>query len=168
NGEVHGMFANGELCGVCGFIPSLYGENLGADIGFSDSECANCVTLECYFVAPAYRSNGIARELAHVCVGRAVEAFGCTRVLATVSPKNIGSLMSMMSINGFQIKAMRQKYGCKLRYIMCYTHSSTRLYTYYERFSVFDVYAISRCLAKGYEGISLFKNEDGIFVWLAK
>ncbi len=169
HGEVQGMFAGGVLCGVCGILPANGDAGyLAEELGFDDAQRTKSVNLECYFVARDYRGNGIARELAHLCVERAQETFGARYILATVSPKNIPSLLTMMSINGFRIRTMRQLYGCKLRYVMCCEPASERLYTYYERFSIYDVYAISRCLAQGYEGIATFRSEEGLFVWLAK
>ena len=167
-GEMHGMFADGALCGVCGVLPSANAEDLGAEIGLDEAQRRAAVNLECYFVARDYRGNGIARELARLCVERAQTALGARQVLATVSPRNIPSLLTLMSLNGFRIRAMRQLYGCKLRYVLCCEIQSERLYTYYERFSVYDVYGISRALSQGYEGIAIFKSGEEIFVWLAK
>ncbi len=167
-GEVQGMFAQGTLCGAAAILPSALGDITAGDAGLDDEQFASCATLECYFVSPFFRGNGIARELALVSVARAAHSFGASALLATVSPRNLASLLTLMSINGFRIRALRQKYGCKLRYILCHTHNNPRLYTYYERFPSSDVYNISRCLANGYEGISTFKDGENIFLWLAK
>lgn len=167
-GEIHGIFADGVLCGVCGFLPSAAAEDLPAEIGLSAAQRAQSVNLECYFVARDYRGNGIARELTQLCVNRARDGFDARRILATISPRNLPSLLTLMSVNGFHIRALRQMYGCKLRYILCCEPENEKRYTYYERFSVYDVYGISRALAQGYEGIATFKNNEGIFVWLAK
>ncbi len=169
DGEMHGLFADGALCGVCGILPSgSAAEDLPGELGFSDSQRARAVNLECYFVARDYRGNGIARELARLCAARAREAFDARYLLATVSPRNLASLLTLMSVNGFRIRALRQMYGCKLRYILCCEPDSQRRYTCYERYAVSDVYAISRALAQGYDGIAMYKNNGEIFVWLAK
>ena len=168
DGEMQGMFADGKLCGVCGILRCTDDPTLADELDFDSQQKEKALNLECYFVLPDYRGNGIARELARLCLDRAQQRFGARCLLASVSPKNLASLMTMMSINGFRIRALRQLYGCKLRYILCCDPSSERLYTYYERFAVEDVYAISRALTQGYEGIATFTNADGSFVWLAK
>lgn len=167
-GELYGMFADGVLCGACGFLPTAKAEDLAAEIGLNDAQRYAAFNLECYFVAPEYRGNGIARELAALCVERAVSRYGAEYILATVSPKNLPSLFTLMSINGFHIRALRQLYGCKLRYVLCCTPKNSRIYTCYERFSLDEVYSVSLFLARGYEGISLFKSGDNRWLWLAK
>lgn len=167
-GEVQGMFADGTLCAAATILPAVLGDITANDAGFAQEQLAASATLECYFVSPVFRGNGIARELALVCIDRAAESFGARHLLATVSPKNLASLLSLMSINGFRIRSLRQKYGCKLRYVLCHTRNNPRLYTYYERFSASNVYDISRCLANGYEGISTFTESGTVYIWVAK
>ncbi|NLC78925.1 MAG: GNAT family N-acetyltransferase [Ruminococcaceae bacterium] len=156
NGEISALFANGELCGAAGLrFPG-------------DEEYPESAALDFIFVLPEYRKNGIGRELIRISVRRAFERFGAGCVVATVSPKNIPSLLSFMSINGFRISALRQKYGCKLRYILTCEKNSKKLYTVYERFEISDIYGISKMLAAGYEGIAVFRDERKIYIWLAK
>lgn len=158
HGEITGLFAKGELCGAAGLrlCEGADGEDMGE------------AALDFVFVAPNYRKNGIARELIKICVRRAFDKYSSADVTATVSPKNLPSLLSFMSINGFRICALRQKYGCKLRYILRAEKYSKKLYTVYERFEICDIYGISKMLAAGYEGIAVFKDEKKIYIWLAK
>ncbi len=168
-GEIYGIFTRDRLCGACSiYMPGNTPQNLGRDIGLEEKELPSCATLDSVFVSPDYRNNGIARELIHICIKRAVDAMGANYVLATVSPKNIASILSFLSLNNMRLKTLRQKYGCRLRYIMCYKHNDKRLYTIYERYAIEDVFSISRALADGYEGIATFKNEDNVYIWLAK
>lgn len=168
-GEIYGIFTHNCLCGACSiYMPGDTPQNLGRDINLAKRELVLCATIDSVFVAPDYRNNGIARELIHVCIKRAVDAMGARYVLATISPKNTACILSFMSLNSVRIKALRQKYGCKLRYIVCYTHDDKRLYTLYERYSIDDVFSISHGLADGYEGIATFRNDDEIYMWLAK
>jgi ribosomal protein S18 acetylase RimI-like enzyme len=168
-GEILGIFTDAGLCGACSVnMPGTASQNLGHDLDMSNSDLPDCAVIDSLLVAPAWRGNGIARELIRCCIRRAVETMGARFVLAAVSPKNIGCILSFMSINNVRIKALRQKHGCKLRYILCYTHEDRRLFTVYERYEIQDVYQISRALANRYEGIATFKNDEGVFVWLAK
>ena len=169
SGEIHGIFTRDTLCGVCSvFMPGNGAENLGRDIGISDSELPVCAILAGIMVAPEYRQNGIARELINICIRRAAEMLGARYVLAAVSPKDTAGMLSFMSIHKMRLKALKQKYGCKLRYILCYQHDDRRLYTVYDRYALGDVYSISKALADGYEGIATFRNEDGTYIWLSK
>lgn len=168
-GEIHGIFTRDTLCGVCSlFMPGDTEENLGRDIGIMDSELSVCAMLTGIMVAPEYRQNGIARELINLCIRRAVDVMGARYVIATVSPKDTAGILSIMSLNKVRLKALKQKYGCKLRYIICYQQDDKRLYTVYNRYSLGDVYSISKALADGYEGIATFRNDDGTYIWLAK
>ncbi len=169
HGELHGLFAGGRLVAAAGFyFPGDTAENHGRDVGLDGEALLRSAVLDTCFVAPLYRGNGIARELVLTCLRRAVCEYGALYVLATVSPKNAASLLSLMSVNGMRVVALRQKYGCRLRYILRYEHRSKRLYTVYERYPLPDVYNISRALAGGFEGIATFKNQEGAFIWLAK
>lgn len=168
-GEIYGIFTRDTLCGACSiYMPGDAPENLGNDIDIPKNELYLCAMLESVFVSPDYRKNGIARELIHICIKRAVESLGARYVLSTVSPKNVPCILSFMSINGVRLVALRQKYGCKLRYIMCYNHEDKQLYTVYERYPLTDVYSISRALADKYVGVATFKSENSIFIWLSK
>ena len=168
-GELHGLFAGGRLiAAACFYFPGDAPENHGRDLGLRDEELLRCAVLDSCFVAPDYRGNGLARELAEVCVHRAMCACGAENVVATVSPKNTASLLSLMAVNGMRIAALRQKYGCRLRYILRCERSCRRLYTVYERYALGDVYGISRALADGYEGISLFRSGPDVWLWLSK
>jgi ribosomal protein S18 acetylase RimI-like enzyme len=168
-GEMHGIFTRDTLCGVCGvYMPGDIPENLGHDIELPKSELDACAVIDGIFVSSDYRQNGIARELVRICIKRAVDVLGARYVLAAVSPKNTPCILSFMSINGMRLSALRQKYGCKLRYIMCYNHDDKRLYTVYERYALGDVYSISRALADGYVGIATFKNDEKVYIWMSK
>lgn len=166
-GDVQGLFAAGELAGVCAALPSPLGSVFADDACLPPEALARSVTLECYFVAPDFAGNGIARELAAAAVQRAFDA-GAQHVLATVSPKNGASLVTLMQINGFRIVSLRQKYGCRLRYVLCNTCRDPRLFTYYERYDARDVFGISRGLANGWVGLSIFRDKPNLYVWLAK
>ena len=168
-GEIYGIFTRDTLCGACSIkMPGDVPQNLGNDIPLHTNEIAGCANIDYLFVSPDYRQNGIARELVRVCIKRAVDALGARYVLAAVSPKNTSCILSYMSLNGMRLSALKQKYGCRLRYIMCYNHDDKRLYTVYERFALEDVYSISRALAGGYVGIATFRSNESIYIWMSK
>lgn len=124
--------------------------------------------LDTCFVHPDYRKNGLARDLARHCADRAFNAMGADRMLCCVSPKNHASLRAMLSVEGTRILALRQKYGGRLRYILCLSRAPRTTYTVFERWPLTDVYSISRALAEGYVGFSLFTKESDAFLWVAK
>ena len=168
-GEIYGIFTRDTLCGACSvYMPGDAPENLGNDIKLQNSELSGCAVLDNLLVSPEYRQNGIARELIRICIKRAVDALGARYVLAAVSPKNTPCILSFMSLNGVRLAALKQKYGCKLRYIMCYNHDEKRLYTLYERYTLQDIYSISRALADGYVGIATFKDSEHAYIWMSK
>lgn len=167
HGEMHGLFVGGELCGVASFLLPLDAE-LARDIGIEDDLLCRAFVLDSCFVAADYQNNGIDRELIRICQKRATEKYDALYLLATVSPKNIPSILAFMSINGFRVRALKQKYGCKLRYILCCEYHSKKLYTVYERLEITDVFGISMRLSEGYDGIATFTSEKKIYIWLAK
>lgn len=168
-GELHGLFADNRLiAAICYYFPGDTPENHGRDLGLTGEELLSCAVLDSCFVAPDYRGNGIARDLAERCIHRAVCGGGARNIVATVSPKNVASLLSFLPVNGMRICALRQKYGCRLRYILRYEHPSQKTYTVYEKYLLSDVYGISRALADGYEGVSIFSDGETVYLWMSK
>ncbi len=168
-GEIHGLYAKEHLCAACMVtIPRDTDAGLAADIGIPEGDRPTCAVIEGLVVDPDYRGNGASRELLKLCINRAVERLDARYVLAAVSPKNVPCILNLMSINGMRLKALRQKYGCKLRYILCYNRDDHRLFTIYERFDIRDVFGISKALAGHFEGIATFQSDGDTFLWVAK
>ncbi|MEG1017752.1 MAG: GNAT family N-acetyltransferase, partial [Oscillospiraceae bacterium] len=127
-GEIIGIYAGGELCAAAGFyIPQDTQENLGRDIKLPERELSRCAVLDFYFVADKYRGNGLAKELVRECVLHATSWHGARYVLATASPKNTASIVALMNTGMMKIRALKQKYGCRLRYILCYDSRDKKL-----------------------------------------
>ena len=168
-GEVYGAFAEDTLAAcVAIFMPRTAAQDLAADVlPHRLPEIGNAVLDTC-FVHPDYRCSGLARDLARHCARRAFEAMGAERVLCTVSPKNHASLRALLSVEGTRILALRQKYGGRLRYVLCRERAPRAVYTLFERLPLSDTFSISRALADGFVGFSLFAKEENAYLWVAK
>ncbi|MEG0751607.1 MAG: GNAT family N-acetyltransferase [Oscillospiraceae bacterium] len=166
-GELFGIFASGKLCAACALLRPGQGSGLSLDLELVD-DVPCTAELESYFVLPEYRGNGLGGELVRFAVRCAFEEMGARYIAATVSPRNYASIVALMSEGGFRIRALKLKYGGKLRYIMLRARDDSSVFTVYERFNLSDIYGISKLLTKKYEGMATFSDENGGFLWLAK
>jgi ribosomal protein S18 acetylase RimI-like enzyme len=98
------------------FFPGLDSDNFGADINLPEEELDKVVHLETVAVHPAYRGNSLQRKMEAVHLNL-IKDMGFEHVCCTVSPKNHPSLQNVFS-NGLAIKALKIKFGGRLRYIM--------------------------------------------------
>jgi ribosomal protein S18 acetylase RimI-like enzyme len=115
--SIIGVFTKGGLVAYnVLFFPGLESDNFGADINLPREELDNVVHLETVAVHPAYRGNSLQRKMEAVHL-RVIQDMGYEHVCCTVSPKNSPSLKNIFS-NGLVIKALRFKFGGRLRYIM--------------------------------------------------
>jgi ribosomal protein S18 acetylase RimI-like enzyme len=97
-------------------IPGNGEDNLGRDIGFSQSELRKVAHLQAVVVHPFFRGNGLQQKMAKAHL-QVIEDLGLLHVCCTVSPKNPVSLENIFS-SGFVIKGLRPKFQEWWRYIM--------------------------------------------------
>lgn len=96
-------------------FPGTEDDNLGLDLGFSETELRKVAHMESVAVLPQRRGNGLQKKL----IAEAERQLpGYIRYsLATVSPKNPGSLKSFLSL-GYSVEKTVKKYGGLDRHIM--------------------------------------------------
>lgn len=91
--------------------------NLGYDMGFDDEARCRVANLQMVCVHPDYRGNGLAFKMNRVALYLLRELGLRQEVCATVSPFNVWNIPVLLN-SGFHIRALKFKYGGKLRYVV--------------------------------------------------
>jgi GNAT superfamily N-acetyltransferase len=102
-------------CSILQF-PEEIEDNFGADVNLPTDDLCRVVHLAKVAVHPAFRGNSLQKKLQGIHLDVARE-MGCYHACCMVSPKNRHSLQNMFS-HGFIIKALKLKFGSRLRYIL--------------------------------------------------
>jgi GNAT superfamily N-acetyltransferase len=102
-------------CSILQF-PEEIEDNYGADVNLPIDDLSRVVHLAKVAVHPAFRGNSLQRKLQGIHLEVARE-MGCYHACCMVSPKNRHSLQNVFS-HGFIIKALKLKFGSRLRYIL--------------------------------------------------
>lgn len=118
NGMMIGAFSGDDLIAFRAMLePELDDEeHLGKDARLPKEEWQGVLYSEITNVDPGFRGNGLQTILGHMLMAE-IDAARFQYVCTTVAPFNIASLKDKFSL-GFQIVAVKQKYGTLLRYIM--------------------------------------------------
>lgn len=98
------------------YFPGDIGDNFGADVNLPREELKDVVHLETVAVHPAYRGNSLQRRMQGIHLEE-IKKMSFKHVCCMVSPKNRPSIQNILS-NGLVIKALKIKFGWRLRYIM--------------------------------------------------
>jgi ribosomal protein S18 acetylase RimI-like enzyme len=98
------------------YFPGEGEDNFGADINLSKDELDRVVHLATVAVHPAYRGNSLQSKMQGLHL-EVAQKMGYEHACCMVSPKNHTSLRNIFSI-GLIIKALKIKFGWRLRYIM--------------------------------------------------
>lgn len=112
-----GVFTNDGLVAYSIlYFPGENEDNFGSDINLPSDELCEVVHLATVAVHPAYRGNSLQSIMQrnHLDFARRM---GYEHACCMVSPKNRPSLQNIFSL-GFMIKALKIKFGYRLRYIM--------------------------------------------------
>jgi len=98
------------------YFPGENEDNFGADVNLPRDELDRVAHLATVAVHPAYRGNSLQSKMqgAHL---KVIQEMGFEHVCCMVSPKNRPSLQNILS-HGLIIKALKIKFGWRLRYIM--------------------------------------------------
>lgn len=135
--------------------------NLGFDLGF-DSETRNRVAnLQMVCVHPDYRGNSLALKMNRVALHLLRLHKTQNEICATVSPYNVWNIRILLKC-GFYIRALKSKYGGKLRYIvhqdlrqpgLCFEDGSVRV-------PYNDIERLETLLKAGYVGVAIVQDSD--------
>ena len=108
---------DGSLAGMLLMAyPGLSEDNLGWDVGLSETELPRVCLMETAAVLPEHRGHGLERRmLAYAEEQLAGSAF--RYLMATISPDNPASLRSAERC-GYRIMTTKEKYGGHLRHIL--------------------------------------------------
>jgi hypothetical protein len=118
NGLMIGVFAEGKLIAFRALmIPPIDEEHLGLDIGLKKEELKDVIYQEISNVHPDYRGNGLQKKMAALIMEQLKEMGRSFQyVCCTVMPFNLPSLKDKFS-QGMIIRALKEKYGGRLRYV---------------------------------------------------
>lgn len=90
--------------------------NLAIDLGFPPQALPRVANLQMVCVHPSFRSNGLALKMNRQAI-KVIGRLGCIdHLFATVSPYNYWNINILLE-TGFTIRALKDKYGGKLRYL---------------------------------------------------
>ena len=118
NGSLIGVFVDERLVAFrATLVPEVDDEHLGFDIGLDAHELSSVIYEEISIVSPAFRGYGLQQIMGQV-ISEHLQKSDFTYVLATVAPFNIPSLKDKFS-QQMEIAALKEKYGGKLRYVLC-------------------------------------------------
>jgi hypothetical protein len=145
------------------YIPGEKGDNFGSDVNLPRDELKDVVHLETVAVHPAYRGNLLQRRMQGIHLEE-IKRMSFKHVCCMVSPKNRSSLQNIFS-NGFVIKALKVKFGWRLRYIMHKNlHCPNILETEEVRIDSSDIDGQVALLNSGFLGFQIVKGSEGFEV----
>lgn len=130
--------------------------NLGFDLGFDSNARNRVANLQMVCVHPDYRGNGLAMKMNQVALHLLRAHETRNEICATVSPYNVWNIRILLN-SGFFIRALKAKYGGKLRYIVhqklnmpkpCFEDNVVRV-------PHDDIKRIETLLENGYIGLSI-------------
>jgi ribosomal protein S18 acetylase RimI-like enzyme len=149
------------------YFPGVDGDNFGTDIDLPSDELDKVVHMETVAVHPAFRGNSLQRKMGGVHL-RTIQEMGYEHVCCMVSPKNHPSLQNIFS-NGLVIKALKIKFGWRLRYIM---HRNllrpSAIGSEEIRIDSFNIEGQVDLLQKGFLGFQMIKLVDGFEISYGK
>lgn len=115
-GILIGVFVGDQLMALrATLVPEIDDEHLGYDIGLETEELGTVLYQEVSCVSVNFRGHGLQKLMAKVLM-ELVQESEYTYVCATVAPFNIPSLKDKFA-QQMEVKALKKKYGGKLRYI---------------------------------------------------
>ena len=138
-------------------------ENLGLELGFTQSELRRVRHAESIFIRPDCGGHGLASRLLRENL-RLTDACGRDFVLATIWPNNDASLKLHLAC-GFQIRAFALKYGGKPRFVLLKERGEMRLSDTLDSVPATDFEAHKKILAAGMIGTECRKDDSGT-LWI--
>jgi hypothetical protein len=149
------------------YFPGDGEDNFGADVNLPIGELDRVVHLATVAVHPSYRGNSLQSKMqgAHL---KVIQKMGFDHVCCMVSPKNRPSLQNIFS-HGLIIKALKIKFGWRLRYIMHKSLSRPSIIGPEEvRIKSSDIEGQIDLLNRGFLGFGLVELPEGFEVSYGK
>ncbi|WP_042470434.1 hypothetical protein [Bacillus ndiopicus] len=136
-------------------------EHLGLDVGAED--LGRVLYQEISFIHPQFRGYGLQQTLASIIMTQ-VEETKYDWICATVKPYNIASLKDKL-VQNMHIRALKYKYGGKLRYVIAKPlHSEIKFAGEELEVSMGNIDAQQKALSEGYLGVAIEKRGEDWFV----
>lgn len=135
--------------------------NLGIDIGLEPSERSKVANLQMVCVHPDFRGNGLALKMNAVCLERLRKQAEHRHICATVSPYNHWNIRVLLK-SGFHIRAIKNKYGAKLRYVVYQNLQTPTRFSKQQRVHVAldDIAMQRRILDRCYCGVDIQRRDS--------
>jgi hypothetical protein len=167
-GRIIGVILNGRLIAysIIYFPDDEY--NLGLDLSLPMDLLRKVAHFESVAVHQDYWGNSLGLILnSHA--NNMIRRLKYSQACATVSPKNSHSLSVFFKM-GFHIKALKKKYGGKLRYILHKTLDDALPFEHSENMEISSVNIESqiKALQQGFFGYGISKTADGFSITFGK
>lgn len=166
-GMIIGVFVGDQLIALrATLVPEIDDEHLGYDIGLNTAQLATVLYQEVSCVSIDYRGHGLQKLMAKVLMEQVQES-DYTYVCATVAPFNIPSLKDKFT-QQLEVKALKKKYGGKLRYVFAKKINELNKKITYESEQLIPMSNIAlqqELLADGWNGTGMTERADE---WLVR
>lgn len=166
-GMIIGVFVGDQLIALrATLVPEVDDEHLGYDIGLNTAQLATVLYQEVSCVSIDYRGHGLQKLMAKVLMEQVQES-DYTYVCATVAPFNIPSLKDKFT-QQLEVKALKKKYGGKLRYVFAKKINELNKKITYESEQLIPMSNIAlqqELLADGWNGTGMTERADE---WLVR
>ena len=163
NGIMIGVYEDEELVAFRALLKPATNEDehLGLDVGALD--LARVMYQEVSVVHPNMRGKGLQQQMGKFIMAK-VDTASYDWVCATVMPFNIASMKDKLG-QGLFIRALKLKYGGKLRYVFGKDlHEVGYAFSESQLIAMADTVGQQALLAQGYVGTSISYIEDEWFV----
>lgn len=168
NGLMIGVYEAGQLVAFRALLKpdTAEAEHLGEDVGAAD--LARVLYQEVSVVHPAMRGKGLQQQMGEFIMAQ-VDTSLYDWVCATVMPFNIASMKDKLG-QGLFIRALKLKYGGKLRYVFGKDLRSAEAVVFAERqlIAMADTEGQQKLLVQGFIGTGIMLVENEWFVQYEK
>lgn len=142
------------------YFPGEGEDNFGVDINIPQEELNKVAHLATVAVHPEYRGNSLQSMMQGIHL-EVAKGMGYEHACCMISPKNRPSLQNIFS-HGLIIKALKVKFGWRLRYIMHKSLSHPTIIGIEEvRIKSSDIEGQMNLLSRGFMGFRLVELPDG-------
>lgn len=171
NGSMIGVFVDNRLIAFRAMlIPEVHDpEHLGIDLGLNKLQRQKMLYSEISNVHPNFRGNRLQTYMGKLLFAQ-IDQQLFQYIATTVAPFNIASLKDKLALN-MEIRALKEKYNGKLRYILfrdLYLTKNEKLYTDKQEVNLNDIKKQQQLLQLGYQGNSIYQANNTFWVTYVK